>query len=152
MIAYLRETARDWFRQMYAWDIARKQDLVRAAMAKSYGLDPAEYTRPFPGSMPASIPPPPDSTVSLPASAPPAVPPTAAGAGAGFSLPWAAALAASLGLGAGGGYLLATRADRPAAVAPQPPAEGVKTKIYWWIEDGEMKMSDSPPPKKGESK
>jgi hypothetical protein len=44
------ETLKEWCRQLFAFDAAQKQHILRAAAAKSYGLDPDKYTSPFPGS------------------------------------------------------------------------------------------------------
>ena len=44
------EEARDWLRQLFVWDVNMRQNYMRAAHAQHLGLDPAQYTRPFPGS------------------------------------------------------------------------------------------------------
>lgn len=41
---------KDWLRQLMVWDNAEKGHILRAGMAQNLGLDPAQYTRPFPGS------------------------------------------------------------------------------------------------------
>ena len=44
------ESTKDWLRQLLVWHTAQYQEIQRAALAKANGLDPKEYSRPFPGS------------------------------------------------------------------------------------------------------
>lgn len=51
----LVDQVRDWTAQLFVWDQAEKQRIVRAADARGYGLPEDIYARPFPGSMGSSL-------------------------------------------------------------------------------------------------
>lgn len=46
---------RSWMGQLFVWDQAEKQRIVRAAQAQGYGLPDEMYARPFPGSTPSNM-------------------------------------------------------------------------------------------------
>lgn len=117
---------KDWFAQMFAWDTARKQDIVRGAMAAGLGLKPEEYVRPFPGSTTTVI----NGTT----------PPTSGGDGGGglktvLTALGAGGLAGVLGLV--GGYVLQHQPAPAPATVPAPvvqpgePPAGVEWRIRW---------------------
>lgn len=50
MLADTREQILSWLGESFTDDVAQKLDIQRAAMARGYGLDPKQFTRPYPGS------------------------------------------------------------------------------------------------------
>lgn len=130
--------AQDQLRTLYLWDTSEKQNILRAAVARGFNLDPVMFARPFPGSPPAqmTIVSSPDSAAAVTQPSPAAATPTPAAPAAAapssfFStvLPWILTAALGTGgLGAAAGYivpkLLTTpmAATTPAAVQPATPA------------------------------
>lgn len=96
---------------LYLWDVAEKQLILRGATADGYGFDPKLYARPFPGS-------------------PVAPPPIVAVAPQQRSQLGGAILAAALtatGLGAGVGGLLTGQLLNRAPAPPVAPAPAAPT-------------------------
>lgn len=135
------ETTKDWLRQLLVWHTAQYQEIQRAALARAQGLDPAQYSRPFPGSPQSTTvvvggeaaPPP-----STPAAPPPAPMPPGQPAARPGTPPWLTALltAGSLLLGASGMgavSLLQRPAPPPGQPAVAAPAvEPIHLKLAAW--------------------
>lgn len=116
-------------------DVRQKQNILRAAMATGYGLDPGNYTRPFPGS----------TTITNV---------TQAGAGAlkQMAIGGLSALAAG-GLVAAAATVFSSLGDVSKQPSPAPPTAAAsetapaELRVKWWIEDDETggKVEELPP-------
>ena len=138
------ESTKDWLRQLLVWHTAQYQEIQRAALAKANGLDPKEYSRPFPGSPqsttvivggePGSPPP----NQGAPMSSPPQGPPAPATSPPRSGTPaWLTALltAGALLAGAGGtGALALLRQPGPPAATPATgrAVEPIHLKLAAW--------------------
>ena len=106
-------------------DVRQKQNILRAAMATGFGLDPGSYTRPFPGS----------TTITNV---------TQAGAGAlkQAAIGGLSALAAG-GLVAAAATVFSSLGDVSTQPSPAPPTAAAsetppaELRVKWWIEDDE---------------
>jgi hypothetical protein len=138
------ETTKDWLRQLLVWHTAQYQEIQRAALAKANGLDPKEYSRPFPGSPqsttvfvggePGNPQPTPGAPMSTPQQAAPPAP--AASPPKPGTPAWLTALltAGALVVGAGGmgAVSLLRPSVAPAPAAGRPGVEPIHLKLAAW--------------------
>lgn len=113
-----------FLQDLFVHDTAVKQEIGRAAAAIGYGLNPYQYSRPFPGS----------TTVNISEQQPPAVQPAPSAPRSGLT---EKALLSALLLGGGGlaGWLASHQGGAPALpVAPGTTIstpKGVEWEIRW---------------------
>jgi hypothetical protein len=149
MRAINMESARDWLRQTVVVDAAERQHIARAALAKNLGLNPDQYTRPFPGSPTVvNVSATEQTTAASAAPTPPVppapLPPASPQQPGGFvKLALVAALAAGTGAG---GYFLGKPTPPAAAPTPAATAKAQDWEVKIKVVDGKLVPDGQPTP------
>lgn len=108
-------------------DVRQKQNILRAAMASGFGLDPGSYTRPFPGST---------TITNVTQAGAGALKQAAIGGLSALAAGGLVAAAATVFTGLGDASPQATPAPSTVA-APAPDTTPAELRVKWWIEGDE---------------